>query len=136
MTMLSWTELIFLHSRFIAFMEQLMALGVEPRDQDSAAKFLAALKSELAAEKATQVKAQAEADTLAQAIGDLKKKADGLAAQVPFLDEKVNHLDNKVLDRLTEIHAKELRLERTTKANEALSKLYEPMFPLWVPLDI
>jgi uncharacterized protein YpuA (DUF1002 family) len=134
MTMMSWTELIFLHSRFIAFMEQLMALSVEPGDQDSAAKFLAALKSELAAKKATQEKAQA--DILARAIGDLKKKADGLAAQVPFLDEKVNHLDNKVLDRLTEIHAKELSLERTTKANEALSKLYEPMFSLWAPLAI
>jgi hypothetical protein len=30
----------------------------------------------------------------------------------------VKHLDNKVLDRLAKIHAKELGLERTTEANE------------------
>jgi hypothetical protein len=41
-----------------------------------------------------------------------------LTTQIPFLEEKVKHLDNKILDRITEIHAKDLSLERTTKANE------------------
>jgi hypothetical protein len=35
----------------VVFMEQLVALGVEPGDQDSAAKFNATLKNELADEK-------------------------------------------------------------------------------------
>jgi hypothetical protein len=95
-----------------------MAPGVERGDQDSAAKSLVALKSELVAEKAAQEKAQSEAESLALVTGDLKKTADGLATQVPILEEKLKHLDNKVLDGLTEICAKELSLERTTKANE------------------
>jgi hypothetical protein len=44
-------------------MEQLMTLSVELGDKDSAARSLAALKSELAEEKA-----QAEAETLARAV--------------------------------------------------------------------
>jgi hypothetical protein len=88
-----------------------MAPGVERGDQDSAAKSLVALKSELVAEKAAQEKAQSEAESLALVTGDLKKTADGLATQVPILEEKLKHLDNKVLDGLTEICAKELSLE-------------------------
>jgi chromosome segregation ATPase len=65
---------------------------------------LGALKSKLVEEKAAREKAQAEAETLSRVVDDLKKK--------------VKHLDNKVLDGLTELHAKELGLERTTKANE------------------
>jgi hypothetical protein len=45
-------------------MEQLTTLGVEPRDQDSAAKSLATLKNEVAKEKLTQEKAQTQAKTL------------------------------------------------------------------------
>jgi hypothetical protein len=41
----------------LQFMEKLMALSVEPGDQDSVAKSLVALKSELAEEKATWEKA-------------------------------------------------------------------------------
>jgi chromosome segregation ATPase len=99
-------------------MEHLMALSIEPGDHDSASKSLAALKSELAEEKVAQEKAQAKVETLARTVGDLKKTTDGLTAEVPFLEEKVKLLDNKVLDGLTEIRAKELSLERTTKANE------------------
>jgi hypothetical protein len=39
-----------------AFMEHLMALGVEPGDQDLAARSLAALKAKLAEEKGAQEK--------------------------------------------------------------------------------
>jgi hypothetical protein len=50
---MSWTNLIYLTLHLIAFMEQLKALNIEPGEQNSAAKSLASLKSELEAEKAT-----------------------------------------------------------------------------------
>jgi hypothetical protein len=40
------------------------------------------------------------------------------AAQIPALEEKVPHLDNKVIETLNDAHAKELSLERVTKLNE------------------
>jgi chromosome segregation ATPase len=96
-----------------------LALGVEPGDQDSAVKYLAALKAELAQGKAAREKAQAENETLARAVDDLKKSADRFATQIPDLEEKIKHLDNKVLHGLTELRAQELNLEPTTKANES-----------------
>jgi hypothetical protein len=50
-------------------MEQLTALGVNPRDKDSTASYLASLKSELAHEKAARK--QDEVETLGHAVGDL-----------------------------------------------------------------
>jgi chromosome segregation ATPase len=99
-------------------MEQLMALGVEIGDLDSTAKSLAALKTEMAEEKAARVKTEVEADTLARAVEDLKKMTDRFAARIPNLEERIKHLDNKVLNGLTELRTKELNLERTTKVNE------------------
>jgi chromosome segregation ATPase len=99
-------------------MEQLMALGIEIGDLDSTAKSLAALKTELAEEKVARVKAEVEAETLARAVEDLKKMTDRFAAQIPDLEERIKHLDNKVLNGLTELRTKELNLERTTKVNE------------------
>jgi septal ring factor EnvC (AmiA/AmiB activator) len=112
--------ILYLPSLFclIDFIEQLMALIVEPGDQDSTSKSLTALKSKLLEEKAARGKAQTEAETLAWAIDDLKKMVDRFTAQVIVLEDRVKHLDNMVLDELTELHAKELNLERTTKANE------------------
>jgi hypothetical protein len=46
-------------------MEQLMALDVEPRDKDSAARYLASLKSKLADEKAARKEAQVKVEALA-----------------------------------------------------------------------
>jgi chromosome segregation ATPase len=121
------------------FMEQLTTLVVQPRDQDLAAKSLATLKVELMEEKAAREKAQAKNKTLAQAVEDLKKTANKFATQIPVLEDKVKHLDNKVLDTLTEARAKELSLERVTKANkdyknqntQLTTKLKsKPMFPL------
>jgi hypothetical protein len=63
------------------FMEQLTTLSVELGDKDSAARSLAALKSELAEEKA-QAEAEAEAETLARAVRDVKKTTDKFAAHV------------------------------------------------------
>jgi hypothetical protein len=62
--------------------------------------------------------AQAEVDTLTRVVKGLMISADKFAAQVPTLEEKIKHLDNKVIDGLNEIRAKELDLERTTKAND------------------
>jgi hypothetical protein len=61
-------------------MEQLLALGVEPGDENSAAKSLAALKIELVQEKVTREKAQIEAKTLTQAVDELKETTDQLTA--------------------------------------------------------
>jgi hypothetical protein len=36
---------------------------------------------------------------------------DGFAAKIPVLEEKVKYLENKILDVLAEIRAKELGLE-------------------------
>jgi chromosome segregation ATPase len=99
-------------------MEQLMALGIEIGDLDSTAKSLAALKTELAEEKVARVKAEVEAETLARAVEDLKKMTDRFVARIPDLEERIKHLDNKVLNGLTELRTKELNLERTTKVNE------------------
>jgi hypothetical protein len=84
--------------------EQYSGLTVEPGDKDSVARYLASLKSELAKEKPAREKAQAEAETLAQAVGNLKKTIDKFTAQVLVLEEKV-------LDRLNELRAKELAME-------------------------
>jgi hypothetical protein len=61
-------------------MEQLMALGVELGDLDSAVKSLAALKTELTEEKAARIKAQAKAETVAHAVEDLMNTTDRFAA--------------------------------------------------------
>jgi chromosome segregation ATPase len=109
---------LLLSSHASAFMEQLTILSVEPRDQDSAAKSLTALKSELEEEKAAQEKAQVEVEALAWVVDDLKKSADRFATQIPILEEKVKHLDNKVLDMLNDACANEVSLEQITKGNE------------------
>jgi hypothetical protein len=61
-------------------MEQLLVLGVEPGDENSAAKSLAALKIELVQEKVTREKAQIEAKTLTRAVDELKETTDQLTA--------------------------------------------------------
>jgi hypothetical protein len=56
-----WNDLKFPSPFSLAvFMEQLMTLGVEPGDKDSAARYLASLKSELANEKNVRQEAQVE----------------------------------------------------------------------------
>jgi hypothetical protein len=58
------------------------------------------------------------------------------AAQIHILEEKVKCLENKVVDGLNEVRARELCLERTTKANDdyqkqnaQLTKKLESKFP-------
>jgi septal ring factor EnvC (AmiA/AmiB activator) len=67
-----------------------------------AAKSVAAMKAELAEEKVTRAKVQAKTETVARKVEDLKKMADRFATQISSLEEKVEHLDNKVIDVFTE----------------------------------
>jgi phage-related tail protein len=99
-----------------------MALGVFPGDPNSAAKAFAGLKAELDKEKTIWKIAQIEVDTLTLAVKDLKITADKFAAQIPTLEDKVKHLENKVVDELNEVRAKELSLEHTTAMNEDYKK--------------
>jgi predicted nucleic acid-binding Zn-ribbon protein len=92
-------------------MERRTALGIDPGHKDSAASYLASLKSELAHDKAARKQAQDEVETIGCAVGDLKKTTDKFAAQVPALEEKI-------LDGLKELRDKELSLEQSTKAKE------------------
>jgi hypothetical protein len=114
---LNWTPCY-----FSAYKEQLMALGIVPGVQDSAARAFADLKAELVREKAAQETAWVEIDTLTRAVKDLKITTDKFAAQIPTLEEKIKHLENKLLDEQKEVRAKEISLERTTAANEDYKK--------------
>jgi hypothetical protein len=96
---------------FAVYMEQLTTLGVEARDKDSAARYLAFLKSKLVNVKTTRQEAQVEVHTHIRAIGNLKQTVDKFTAQIPALEEKV-------LDGLNELCNKGLSLEQTTKAND------------------
>jgi peptidoglycan hydrolase CwlO-like protein len=103
-------------------MDQLMALGTILGDSDSATKAFASLKIELEKEKAAQKAAQTEVDTLTQVVKDLKISTDKFAAQIPTLKDMVKHLENKVVDGLNKVRAREHCLERTTRANDVYKK--------------
>jgi predicted nucleic acid-binding Zn-ribbon protein len=92
-------------------MEQLMAHGIVPGDPDLAVKAFTDLRSELEKEKATREKAQTEVKTPTRAVEDLNISADRFATQILALEEKVKHLDNKVLDGLTDLRAKDICFE-------------------------
>jgi outer membrane murein-binding lipoprotein Lpp len=100
------------------YKDQLVALGIISGDPNSAAKAFANLKIELDKEKTTWKAAQIEVNTLARAVNDLKISTDKFAAQIPTLEDKVKHLENKVVDGLNEVRARELCLDRTTWAND------------------
>jgi septal ring factor EnvC (AmiA/AmiB activator) len=102
----------------VVFMEQLVALCVEPGDQDSAAKFNATLKNALADEKLGQEKAQMDAETLSWVVKEIKKTTNHLMAHVPSLETQVKNLNNKIVDLNTELGARELFLEQTTAAKD------------------
>jgi hypothetical protein len=52
----------------------------------------------------------------------LKISVDKFAAQIPILEDKVKHLENKVVDGLNEVRAQELCLEHTTWVNDDYKK--------------
>jgi hypothetical protein len=51
---------------------------------------------------------------LTRAVKDLKISIDRFVAQISTLEDKVKHLENKVVDGLNEVRAWELCLEHTT----------------------
>jgi chromosome segregation ATPase len=99
-----------------------MALGVVPGDLDSATKAFANLKAKLDKERATRITGQVKIDVLTRAVKDLKISTDRFAAQIPTLEDKIKHLENKVLDGPDEVKAWELCLEHTTRAKEDYKK--------------
>jgi hypothetical protein len=80
-----------------------MALDIVPGDPNSAANAFIDLKNELVKETAVREVAEIKVKTLTRAIGDLKISANRFVAQIPSLEVKVNHLDNKVIDGLNEL---------------------------------
>jgi uncharacterized UPF0160 family protein len=84
-------------------MAQLAAIRVKHGNQDSTTKPFAALKNVVPENKVAWEKSQADTETLTMAVEELKKAIDKLAARVPSLEDEVKHLDNKVLDSLTEL---------------------------------
>jgi hypothetical protein len=113
-----------------------MALGIVPGDPDSTTKAFADLEIELDKEKVVQNATQIEVDTPTRAVKDLRISADKFVAQIPTLEDKVKHLENKLMDGLNEVTAQELCLECTTLANDdykkqngRLTKKLESKFP-------
>jgi predicted nucleic acid-binding Zn-ribbon protein len=90
---------------FAEYKDQLLALGIIPGAPDSEAKALANLKVDLDEEKAARVTAQVEVDVLSRAVHDLKVSADRFATQIPTLEDKVKHLEDKVVEGLKEVRA-------------------------------
>jgi chromosome segregation ATPase len=66
------------------------------------AKAFADLKADLDEEKVARLTAQVEVDVLSRAIKDLKISADRFATQIPTLEDKVKHLEDKMEDGLKE----------------------------------
>jgi outer membrane protein TolC len=99
-----------------------MALGIVSGDPDSAAKAFTDLKTKLDKEKASWIIGQIEIDVLTRAIKDLEISADRFDAQIPTLEDKVKHVENKVVDGLNNVRVRELCLERTTQANDDYKK--------------
>jgi hypothetical protein len=59
---------------------------------------------------------------MAWAVKDLKISVDKFADQIPTLEDKVKHQENKVVDGLNDVRAWELCLEHTTRANDDYKK--------------
>jgi hypothetical protein len=66
---------------------------------DSTMNVFTNLKAELDKENVARFKA----DILTRAIKDLKISADRYATQIPTLEDKINHLEGKVVDGLKEV---------------------------------
>jgi hypothetical protein len=104
------------------YKKQLMVLGIVPDDPDSLTKAFIDMKTELDKEKTAWIIAQIEIDMLTRVVKDLKISVDMFAARIPTLEDKVKHLENKVVDGLNEVRAWELCLECTTRANDDYKK--------------
>jgi hypothetical protein len=98
-----------------------MALGIVPGDLDSAIKSFANLKTELDKEKTVRKATRIEVATLTHVIKDSMISTDKFAAQIPTLEDKVKHLENKVVDGLNKVKSP-LCLEHTTRVNDNYKK--------------
>jgi hypothetical protein len=107
---------------FAEYKDQLMALGIIPSAPGSEEKAFADLKVYLDEEKATRVVAQDGADILSRAVRNLKVSTNRFASQIPTLEDKIKHLEDKVVEGLKEARARELCLEHTTQANDDYQK--------------
>jgi predicted nucleic acid-binding Zn-ribbon protein len=99
-----------------------MALGIIPDAPGLEVAALVDLKIDLDEEKAARVTAQVEANVLSRASRDLKIYADRFASQIPTLEDEIEHLEDKVVEGLNEVRARELCLEHTTRANDNYQK--------------
>jgi hypothetical protein len=87
------------------YKDQLMALDFIPSAPGLEAKAFTDLKANLDEEKAAWVTVQIEADVLSRAAWDLKISVDRFATQIPTLEDKVKHLEDKVVQGLHEVRA-------------------------------
>jgi outer membrane murein-binding lipoprotein Lpp len=69
-----------------------------------------------------KIEIEIEIDVPSRVVRDLKISTDRFASQIHTLGDKVKHLENKVVDGLNEVRARELCLERTTRANDDYQK--------------
>jgi hypothetical protein len=99
-----------------------MALIIIPGAPDSATKAFTDMKVDPDEEKVARLAAQIEVDVLTRAVRDLKISANKFATQIPTLEDKVKHLENKVVSGLNEIRTREICLEHTTRANDDYRK--------------
>jgi hypothetical protein len=104
---------------FAEYKDQLLALGVTTGPE---ATTLANLTAALDEEKTARVVAQVEAEVLSRAVHDLKVSADRFASQIPTLEDKVKHLEDKVVEGLKQLRARELCLESTSRSNDNYQK--------------
>jgi hypothetical protein len=95
-----------------------MALGVIPGALGLEAKAFADLKLDLDKEKVARVAAQVEADMFSRVVRDLKIFTIRFASRILTLKDKVKHLEDKVVEGLNEVRARELCLEHTTWVND------------------
>jgi hypothetical protein len=87
------------------YKDQLMALDFIPSAPGLEAKAFTDLKANLDEEKAAWVTVQIEADVLSRAAWDLKISVDRFATQIPTLEDKVKHLEDKVVQGMHEVRA-------------------------------
>jgi hypothetical protein len=80
-----------------------MALGINPGTPDMTSKAFVDLKANLDEENDARLAAQIEVNVLSRAVKDLKISANRFATQIPTLEDKVKHLENKVVDGLNEV---------------------------------
>jgi hypothetical protein len=81
---------------FAEYKDQLLALGVILGSPCSKNQAIADLKVHLDEEKA---------DVLSRAVCDPKISADSITTQIPTIEDKVKHLEDKFVEGLKEVRA-------------------------------